>query len=542
MPRIRFQISLPALLLAGACTVTTPGRQDDGEAVLPAAMTSPFPEGFLWGTATAGFQVDMGCPTEPVETCGDPNSDWYQWVTDPDIKAAGLVEGDDPHEGPGFWELFEADFDRAKNELGNNAFRMSIEWSRIFPTSTEGISNPTDYAALATLANEAAIERYRAIFAALKARGMTPAVTLHHYSLPLWMHDGVECHFALTDRPPRDCARGGWLQPERIIPEIAKYAGFVAHTFGGDVDIWLTQNEPFAVVIPGYMQPTPAERTNPPGVADLTLARPMAVARAMIEAHARMYDAVKAADTIDADGDGKSADVGIVLAMSPFRPSDPDSALDRQGAKNATYIYQLLFLDAITRGAWDVDVDGTVDETRDDLKDRLDFMGINYYTRVTVRGLGASFASGVPLATFLPEVIWEYYPPGIYEMIMLVHERYRLPVMITENGTNRVGEAVFGPTFLLHHLAWVKQAIEEGADVRGYFYWSLMDNYEWNHGFGMRFGLYTVDRTSKARTLTAAGKLYGEIAAAGRFDPDLLRELGGDWLPPSNPGAVPPAE
>jgi beta-glucosidase/6-phospho-beta-glucosidase/beta-galactosidase len=528
-------LTLVALPLA-ACKTTAEPAADDGHA-LPAAMTSSFPDGFLWGTATAGFQVDMGCPSAP---CTDDASDWYQWATDPDIKDEGLVVGDDPDDGPGFWELYAADFDRAKNELHNNAFRMSIEWSRIFPTSTEGIADPTDYAAMATLANAEAIAHYRDILQALHDRGMRPVVTLHHYSMPLWMHDGVECHYALL--ADRECEKGGWLQPERIVPEIAKYAGFAAHTFGDLVDEWLTQNEPFAVIIPGYMQPTPEERTNPPGVADLTLKRPMAVAKAMIEAHARMYDAVKAADKADADADGTVADVGIVLAMNPFRPENPRMPLDHTGAANANYIYQLLFLDAITRGAWDIDVDGVVDETRDDLKDRLDFMGINYYTRVSVKGLGTSFTDDVPVATFLPVVLWEYYPPGIYEMIMLVHERYGVPVMITENGTNRVGEAVFGPTFLLHHLAWVKQAIAEGADVRGYFYWSLVDNYEWNHGFGMQFGLYSFDRTTKARTINETGRFYGEIAEANAFDPAALRELGGEWLPPANPGAVPPPE
>lgn len=528
-------MTLLALPLA-ACDKADVGAADKPDA-LPAAMTSPFPEGFLWGTATAGFQVDMGCPSAP---CTDPNSDWYQWATDPGIKDKGLVVGDDPDDGPGFWELYAADFDRAKSDLHNNAFRMSLEWSRIFPASTEGVSDPTDYAALDALADATAVAHYRAILQALIDRGMRPVVTLHHYSMPLWMHDGVECHYALL--AGRECLRGGWLQPERIVPEIAKYAGYAAHVFGDLVDEWLTQNEPFAVVIPGYMQPTPAERTNPPGVADLTLKRPIAVAKTMIEAHARMYDAVKAADTVDATGDGKAAEVGIVLAMNPFRPEDPRVPLDHTGAKNADYIYQMLFLDAITRGAWDPDIDGVVDETRDDLKNRLDFMGINYYTRVSVKGLAISFTEEVPVATFLPVSIWEYYPPGIYEMIMRVHDRYGVPIMITENGTNRVGEDIFGPTFLLHHLAWVKQAIAEGADVRGYFYWSLVDNYEWNHGFGMPFGLYGYNQTTKARTIKPTGLLYGDIAAANGFDEAILRELGGEWLPPSNPGAVPPLD
>ncbi|MFH1437428.1 MAG: family 1 glycosylhydrolase, partial [Pseudomonadota bacterium] len=188
-----------------------------------------FPQDFLWGTATAGFQVDMGCPSYD---CDDTGSDWYQWATDEYIIERGLVNGDPPSMGPGHWELYESDFDLARDELSNNAFRMSIEWSRIFPDSTE---DAHDMAALEALADEEAVAHYHDVLAAMKERGLTPLVTLNHYTIPLWMHDGVACY-----RNYETCENSGWLDGERLIPEIAKYAGYAAAQFGGEVDLWAT--------------------------------------------------------------------------------------------------------------------------------------------------------------------------------------------------------------------------------------------------------------------------------------------------------------
>ncbi|RMF18094.1 MAG: glycoside hydrolase family 1 protein, partial [Candidatus Dadabacteria bacterium] len=218
-------------------------------------LAQPFPKGFLWGTATAGFQVDMGCPSAP---CLDTRSDWYQWVTTDITKADGLVNGDDLRRGPGHWELYETDFDLAKNELHNNAYRMSIEWSRLFPNSTTGADSADEVAALA---DDDAVAHYHAVFTALRERGITPLVTLNHYSLPLWLHDGAGCYKFVKDGGDAfDCPRNGWLDRETILSEIAKYSAFAAAEFGGEVDLWATMNEPYAVILAGYGIPTPRER------------------------------------------------------------------------------------------------------------------------------------------------------------------------------------------------------------------------------------------------------------------------------------------
>lgn len=518
--------ALAALVLA-ACD----SRDPEPAPLLPADVAAPFPEGFLWGTATAGFQVDMGCPTTD---CIDDQSDWYQWATDERIIDKGYTAGDPIEDGPGHWELYESDYDLARDVLHNNAYRLAVEWSRVFPTSTEGLET---HAELVTVANMDAVAHYRAMLTALIERGMTPLVTLNHYTMPLWIHDGVACHFAAE---PDDCANRGWLDPERTVPEIAKYAGFMARELGDLVDLWVTQNEPFAVVLAGYAFPTPAERVNPPGLADPSLGLAVRVIRAQIEAHARMYDAIHANDTVAARGSGRAAEVGIVLALSPFKPRNPNNPVDMAAIEQAHYVYNEIFLSTLVRGEWDENLDGTTDRIREDLKDRMDYVGINYYTRVTLIGTEEPFTDEIPAMRFIPDptALWEYYPPGLYEMIMLVEERYGLPSYITETGTNEVGTEL-GPKFVVDHLLWVRQAIADGADVRGFFFWSLIDNYEWNHGYEMEFGLFDYDTRSKARSARPAAGVYGEIARENRVPESLVERIGSDWIPPANPAAVP---
>lgn len=461
----------------------------------------------MWGAAVAGFQVDMGCPTLPASECDDPNSDWYQFITAPETKNLDFMSGQPPSTGPGFWELYEQDLQRSKDDLSLNAFRMSLEWSRIFPTATDGIEG---YDALKAVANAKALERYHQMFAAIRARGMTPLVTLNHYTLPTWIHDGVACHQNLST-----CTKRGWLDKERTIREISKYAGFVAKEFGGEVDLWATENEPLAVALPGYLAPS-SDRANPPAVL-LQFDSAKAVMLALIEAHARMYDAVKASDDQDSDGDGKAADVGLVFAMAPVK-GKTDSRLDTRGAENTFYLYDLVFLDAVAKG----DLDQNLDKNpvhRDDLAGRMDWLGINYYTRVTVEGTAdAQFPTMSPYTTFNPFTVqqWEDYPKGLYEMAMLVKDRYGIPSIITENGSAETQPGGSAPSYLARHVQWLKRARHDGADVRGYFYWTLMDNYEWNHGMNIRMGLYGVDKDDpqKTRTLREAAGVYSQIVRA----------------------------
>ena len=315
-----------------------------------------FPDGFLMGTATAGFQVDMGCPTLAREICVDAESDWYQFVTDEEMIAerGNHLSGEDPAVvGPGHWELFEQDFDLAADELHSNAFRMSIEWSRIFPTPTDEAQTFED---LAKLADQNAVQHYHDVFSALRARNMVPLVTIHHYTMPIWIHDGVACHLDFEN-----CSNRGWVDRERAVSEITKYTEFVAREFGDEVDLWATQNEPFAVVLPGYILPTP-ERANPPSLVLAADAAKISLV-AMVEAHARMVEAVRRSDMGDADGDGSNASVGLIYAVAPVMPANPEDAMDVRAAENIFYLWNLVFLDAIILGRLDADLSGDSDRS-----------------------------------------------------------------------------------------------------------------------------------------------------------------------------------
>jgi beta-glucosidase/6-phospho-beta-glucosidase/beta-galactosidase len=476
-----------------------------------------FPKGFLFGTATAGFQVEMGCPTTPAARCEDANSDWYTWITNPKLVAdpALSITGTPPAQGPGFYELYPQDLDRAKNELHNNAFRMSIEWSRLFPTATDQASG---YDQLKAIASADALAYYHALFAALKARGLKPLVTLDHYTLPSWIHDAYECHTAIDT-----CVNRGWLGHDRILSEIAKYAGFVGQEFGGEVDLYATLNEPFtAVVLAGFLFQTPM-RTNPPGVM-LKVADAKQAYTTMIEAHARMYDAIKAADTVDADGDGKAAQVGIVYNLQAVAAADATNTDDQQAVKNLQYLEDQAFLDGVALGKLDANLDGN-EVARADLANRLDYLGVNYYAQTVVQGLPTSFLAQVsPLVTFDPlSLVYNYqYPKGIYEVLMFAR-RYNVPLYITETGYEDAGDTGTSSAWVVETLTWVKRAIADGAPVKGYFYWTLMDNYEWNHGMTIKLGMYAVDpmdpqKTRKARNSVAT---YGAIAAAGQIPSSL---------------------
>lgn len=482
----------------------------------------PFPETFLWGASVAGFQVDMGCPTLEAAKCNDTRSDWYDFTA----RRAELSDLHDvmstdlPVQGPGFWELYAQDLDRAKEQLGLGAFRLSIEWSRVFPNATDGLEGD----ALRAAASADALAGYHAIFQALKARGMKPMVTLNHYTLPVWIHDGVACHQNVST-----CTNRGWLGEERLLREMAKYAGFVAKEFGAEVDLWATENEPFAVVLPGYLLPT-TDRLNPPALRFQTDGAKQVMV-AMIRAHARMYDAVKTNDVADLDGDGTAASIGLVYATVPVKPRT-DSAIDKRGAERVFYLYNTVFLDGVARGDLDIDLDGVAEIKADPtLVNRLDWLGLNYYTRITTSGTGDPQLPALSkLTTFdiTSLVLWEDYPQGLTDIAVQLGERYRVPMYVTETGARVEMNAEAGKSWVVRYAEATKQAIAQGADVRGFFYWSLMDNFEWNHGLGMRFGLWGVDFTSpmKPRTARSSVAAYQQIISANDVPAALKAEVG----------------
>jgi beta-glucosidase len=254
----------------------------------------------------------------------------------------------------------------------------------------------------------------------------------------------------------------------------------------------------------------------------------------MIEAHAKMYDAVKANDTVDADGDGAAAQVGLVYSMVPMRPTDPGNSLDVKAASNVYYLYNTVFLDGVCKGDVDPDLTGKSTAHRDDLAGRMDYLGINYYSPLTIKGTdSASFPTLSPLTNFdVTQLSMQGFtddPKGIYDVVTAAWQRYAIPIIITENGVgvdDATDSAAKAPSWIVRHLTWLNRAMSEGADVRGYYYWTLFDNYEWNHGMSIKMGLYGVDPTdmSKARTARPAVSTFAEITKNGGVPADLQQK------------------
>ena len=234
-----------------------------------------------------------------------------------------------------------------------------------------------------------------------------------------------------------------------------------------------------------------------------------------IHGHGKMYHAVKEYDVVDANDDGLNAEVGIVMNMISIVPRDETREEDINAAKSMDYLYHRLYLDALTTGAWDADLDGHPEVTRAELAGTLDFIGINYYNQVTVSGFPFSPFEEIPTFNFYPEYSWAPYPQGITEVIE-VASGYGLPLYITENGTPYVAER--GSEVLEEHLRGLESSLQDGIDIRGYFYWSYVDNYEWNHGFDLRFGLYALDPITKDRIARPVRDTFSEIIKRGSVD------------------------
>lgn len=452
---------------------------------------SPFPKDFAFGTATAGFQVDPGCPTR--SDCVDQASDWHQWVTDAELIADGSnhLSGDPLSMGPGHYELYEEDLDRAAR-MGT-VFRFSFEWSRLFPDGAA--EQATTVEELDTYVDPEALAWYRSYLAAMQDRGLTPMATVNHYSLPLWVHDGKACN-----ADPDACAASGWRDQERIVPLITLFTAFLAEEFGPQIDLWLTLNEPVAVFLSGYIFPS-EDRTNPPGISRIDLG--LQVAQNMAAAHGSMAQALHEGDP--------GAQVGVVVNLGQVSPADPTREEDVLAAEHMHYLYNELIPGLFLSGEVDSDLDGVMDSTLPGVAGQTDFLGLNYYFGFEVIGLGrpAPGFEGYPIMDFFPDGF--DFDPTLLEPAIEMTAAYGLPIWITENGVADPDEGA-ADSFLIPSLQ-VVQDQAESADIRGYLYWSLVDNYEWNHGMNMRFGLFEVDAASKERSLRPIGARYEEVVA-----------------------------
>ncbi len=469
-----------------------------------------FGKDFLFGVSMSGFQFEMG-----GEDSTDPNSDWFMWVRDGVNIASGLVSGDLPEDGVDYWNKFKGDHDLMR-EFGIGAVRIGIEWSRIFPSSTKGVEveverdgsaiksvkiTKEDLKELEKLANMEAVERYKEIMKDIKGKGMWLMVNLNHFTLPLWIHDPVKVRkFGVEN-----VEKSGWYSEDTVV-EFAKFSAFCAQEFGNLVDAWSTMNEPQVVSSLGYIL---INAGFPPSYPSFE-----AYIKATInlaQAHARAYDSIKSIS---------DKEVGIIYSFSPAYPVD---GKDGEHVDMANYYQNFWFMDMITSGRIGKLFEGFPELERSDMKDKVDFLGVNYYTRMVVdkggpmgwRVLGgygygcepySRSKSGYPAS----QVGWEIYPKGLYDIIRMLHERYELDMIVTENGTADP-EDKLRPYYLISHIYEVERALSEGYPVLGYLHWSFMDNYEWSKGFDKRFGLVQVDLESKSRNPRPSAYIYSEI-------------------------------
>ena len=288
----------------------------------------------------------------------------------------------------------------------------------------------------------------------------------------------------------------------------------------------------------------------PPGVA-LQVDRALNVAKIEARAHAKCFDAIHAADTVDADGDGKAALVSLAKHQRTFHPYDATSSADAASAAHVEYLWNQWFLNAVVRGDWDDDFDGNYTGPNDKMNDpslrgRADFLGINYYSDTLVsasKGLlipspvsAGIFQANLPTGRPETDFAWDIYPEGL-GTVLDEAATYGLPLVITENGLADARD-VNRSRFLLEHLYQVGWAIDRGDPVVGYFHWAFVDNFEWASGFCPHFGLYSYDRDSGTRTAKGSVATYTEVARSGKitsaqvaaapaYVPPVLGGLGG---------------
>ena len=331
--------------------------------------------------------------------------------------------------------------------------------------------------------------------------------------------------------------------------EFAEHAALLAERFGDRVRVWGTLNEPVNYLLAGY-----GVGSFPPGKsyvlgAEKLLNQFVPVVRTYLRMHAAAYQAIKA-------NDANGADVGLSLSVGSFVPArfnapsdDPEDVAARDGV---VALYHYLFVDSIRQGKFDPDFDGTLDEELPEVKDTLDWLGVQYYFRAGVTGQtklipvveiapcfnGIDFGSCIPpvgddFTKCVPTMKYEYYEPGVYEILKDFSARWPdLPMIVSESGLatesgRRRAEHV------VRSLEQIAKARDEGVDVRGYLHWSLYDNFEWVEGYEPRFGLYRVDFASYERSPTEGATVLGAVAAARQLTTEQRQELGG--LGPMSP-------
>ncbi len=441
--------------------------------------SSLFPPGFLWGAATAAYQIE-GSPLAD----GAGASIWHRFTHTP----GRTVNGDSGDVACDHYHRY-ADDVALMRALGLQAYRFSVSWGRVLPEGKGRV-------------NQRGLDFYRRLADALRAAGIKPVATLYHWDLPAALDD-----------------LGGWLNRD-IAAWFADYAAVMFKALDG-VELWATLNEPWVVADGGYLHGALA-----PGHKNLFEA-PL-VSHNLLRAHGRAVKAYRA--------HGGTKPIGIVVNLEPKVPASTSDD-DLAATARADAYMNRQYLDPIFFGEYPDALAGIFGEAWpqfpssdfDDIRAPLDFVGINYYKRgVAKHDPNAQIDRAVNVhqpRSIYTETGWEVCAPGLTDILSWFRDRYgAMPVYITENGA-----AFYDPPtvpeggvddplrvdYLRQHIVAMGEAMRRGVDVRGYFVWSLLDNLEWSLGYTKRFGIVHVDFHTQQRTPKRSARFYGEVIATG---------------------------
>lgn len=447
-------------------------------------MIKKFPEGFIWGTATSSFQVEGAWDKD-----GKGESIWDRFSHIP----GRILNGDTPEESCDYYHLFEKDIQLLK-EIGVKAYRFSISWPRVFPKG---------YGKL----NSKGIEFYRDIIRLLLENEIRPVIMLYMWDLPQKLQD-----------------IGGWAN-RKVTDYFEQYARTIFEEFGNEISMWLTINEPWVASFLGY-----SKGSHAPGIKDFKMA--VQVSHNMLLAHGK---AVRAFKEMKFEGE-----IGIGLNLDMALPAT-DASDDIEAAKRSNEFEGRWFFDPIFKGKYpytmikwfeEKNLMPEIEEDMDIISTSLDFVALNYYKAVYKKydkdnwPMEITSVKNKGTKEFDDLGYNQIYPQGIYEFIMDIQQNYDpIKIFIGENGipthdiVDRNGEINDSNRidYLYRHLEYVHKAIEDGANVKGYFLWSLLDNFELSHGYAFRFGLTYVDFDTKKRILKKSAYWYKNVIENNGF-------------------------
>jgi beta-glucosidase len=432
--------------------------------------TYHFPSDFVWGAATASYQIE-GAWNED----GKGESIWDRFSHTPGKTA----EGDTGDVACDHYHRYSEDV-ALMRQLGLKAYRFSVSWARVLPDGRGPI-------------NFVGLNFYDRLVDELLNVNIEPFLTLYHWDLPQALQD-----------------EGGWTNRD-ICPTFADYAALMVKRLGDRVNYWATFNEPRVVMNNGHLTGDHA-----PGLQDPPAA--YKVGHHLMVAHGMAVQAMRAINP--------SLHIGIVLDQSPAEPAS-DSPEDVAAAERVWEQKETLFLDSIFKAhyplaRWEL-MGNDVPRIRDGdmalISQRLDFLGLNFYFRRLVSAQG--IIDPVPGSEYT-EMGWEVHPPALRRLLNRMNDNYHLPsIYITENGAAFKDEvnsegAIHDERrleYICQHLIQIYLAMQDGVDVRGYFAWSLLDNFEWAYGYTKRFGIVRVDYETQERTIKDSGQWYSRVIA-----------------------------